>query len=384
MCGLVGMLFKSANGAMSCDADVIEQLLYIDALRGEDSTGVCLFENDGDVRVLKEASTADYFLRSKEWASMRTAIVSRGKAILGHNRKSTVGKTNDENAHPFVIEDRYVFMHNGTLTSHKHLADVEIDSHALGIHLTKCEGDPRKIEQALSNVYGAYACVWLDQKAEKVYLLKNKERPLYLAETMQGFIYGSEPMFLYAAAHRNKTKIESCKEIENDTLYTIDVSKVGLTMTTEALTIKKSQPLPTKTTGGQGYGHTTKGSLTTFGSKEAELSKNEFKRFHKQAIGKKFWFWMDDYVERSYPADDGNWLIWGYSLSLKFKHTISAYLEGVPRDDLQSHFDGALLEGTIEDVKYNADTKNVDIYMTNITSAKRPVLSHEKITSTLH
>ena len=151
MCGLVGMIVKNVNGAISADADVVEQLLYIDALRGEDSTGVCLFENDGDIRVIKEAQPADYFLRSKEWLSLRTAFVTRGKAILGHNRKATIGKTNDDNAHPFVIEDRYVFMHNGTLHSHKHLADVEIDSHALGIHLTKCEGDPKKIEEKNKN-----------------------------------------------------------------------------------------------------------------------------------------------------------------------------------------------------------------------------------------
>jgi asparagine synthetase B (glutamine-hydrolysing) len=384
MCGLVGMVIKGINGATSLDADVIEQLLYIDALRGEDSTGVCLFENDGDVRVLKEATTADYFLRSKEWASVRTAFVSRGKAILGHNRKATVGKTNDDNAHPFIIDNRYVFMHNGTLHTHKHLADVEIDSHALGIHLTKCEGDPQKIEQALSNVYGAYACVWLDQKLEKVYMLKNKERPLYIAETTSGLVYASEPAFIYAACVRNKNKVESVKQIEDDVLYTIDISKAGHSIKEDKLTVKKSTPLTTKANGGQGHKGTHKalGSLTEFGNDKEELSKNEFKRFHKQAIGKKFWFWMDDYVERSYPLDDGEWLVWGNSLSLKFKHSICAYLSGVPRNDLVSYYDGALLEGIIEDATYDVKTKCVNILMKDVTNVKKEV--NEKTETTFH
>jgi hypothetical protein len=382
MCGLVGMLLKGINGGLGADADIVEQLLYIDALRGEDSTGVCLFENDGDMRIIKEASTADYFLRSKEWASMRSAFVSRGKAMLGHNRKSTVGKTNDENAHPFIIDDRYVFMHNGTLTSHKHLADVEIDSHALGIHLTKCEGDPRKIEQALSNVYGAYACVWLDQKLEKIYMLKNKERPLYLAESLPGYIYGSEPMFIYAASLRNKTKIESCKEIENDTLYTFDVSKAGVPMTMETLTIKKSPPLASKS-GGQGHkGGTTAANSMVYGKKGGELSKNEFKKFQKSAIGNKIWFWMDDYVERSYPDDDGNWLIWGQSLSVKFSHSISGYVSNVFKSDIKYFWDGSLLEGVIESVTYDEKNKSASIFVNNVSISKS--FDHGKTTTAVH
>ncbi len=382
MCGLVGMLLKGINGGLSADADIVEQLLYIDALRGEDSTGVCLFENDGDTRVIKEAQPADYFLRSKEWASVRSAFVSRGKALLGHNRKATVGKTNDTNAHPFIIDDRYVFMHNGTLHSHKHLADVEIDSHALGIHLTKCEGDPRKIEEALSTVYGAYACVWLDQKLEKIYMLKNKERPLYLAEALPGYIYASEPMFVYAAALRNKTKVESCKEIENDTLYTFDVSKYGCEMTKEVLTIKKAQPLASKT-GGQGHkGGTTAANSMVYGKKGGELSKNEFKKFQKRVTGNKIWFWMDDYVERSYPDDDGNWLIWGQSLSVKFSHSISGYVSGVPKTDLKYFWDGSLLEGTVESVTYDEKNKSASIHVSSPTIAKS--FDNEKTKTAVH
>lgn len=363
MCGLVGMMIKSLNGGNSFDSDVMEQLLYIDALRGEDSTGVCMFENDGDTRILKEAQPADYFLRSKEWASMRSAFVTRGKAFLGHNRKSTVGKTNDENAHPFVIDDRYVFMHNGTLHSHKHLADVEIDSHALGIHLTKCEGDPRKIEQALSNVYGAYACVWLDQKLEKVYMLKNKERPLFLAETPQGYMYASEPMFMYAVALRNKTKIDNCKEIENDVLYCFDLTPSGLLKKTEEqLTVKKSTPLAVINSTGQGH---TKAYSTAFG-KGGELTKNEFKRFQKKYTGTKIGFWMDDYVERSYPDDTGEWLIWGQAFTLELKHAIQGYLSSITKQDIVSFYDGSLLYGTISDMSYDPKNKSVTIHVDNI------------------
>lgn len=369
MCGLVGQIIKSNSGAISLDADLMEQLIYIDALRGEDSTGVCLFDKEGKVRVIKEASYADYFLRSKEWASIRSEYVSSGKALLGHNRKSTVGKTNDENAHPFIIEDRYVFMHNGTLTSHKHLADVEIDSHALGIHLTQCEGDPKKIEEALSKVHGAYACVWLDQKKEKIYLLKNKERPLYLAHTSGGLIYASEPMFIYAAAVRNRTKVDKCDPIEDDTLYTIDVSGHGHDIKEDKLTVKKSTPHTNKQKQAGGMGQQGTEISMDAGIKKlgGEATKNSFKRFRSKAVGQRIQFWMDDYVERSYPIDDDNWLIWGQANALDIPHMIMGHINGVKKDEFLEKYEASLLTARIERCEFDAVKKMIEIYVTDVT-----------------
>ena len=92
---------------------------------------------------------------------------------------------------------------------------------------------------------------------------------------------------------------------------------------------------------------------------------------------------MDDYVERNYPNDDGNWLIWGQSLSLEHNHSISAYLSKVSRDDLAQFYDGALLEATIDDVKY-ADNKSIDIYVTNVVPCKKVTGKSNETTTALH
>ena len=78
MCGLVGMVFKAQSGGTIADANTFEQLLYIDALRGDDSTGVAALYNDGSIKVLKEATSADYFRCTKEYNSFYQTV-----SILG-------------------------------------------------------------------------------------------------------------------------------------------------------------------------------------------------------------------------------------------------------------------------------------------------------------
>ena len=55
MCGLVGVLYKGSNGFCGSDRDIFEDMLYIDALRGDDSVGVAAFYNDGSAELVKEA-----------------------------------------------------------------------------------------------------------------------------------------------------------------------------------------------------------------------------------------------------------------------------------------------------------------------------------------
>jgi glucosamine 6-phosphate synthetase-like amidotransferase/phosphosugar isomerase protein len=110
---------------------VFEEMLYIDALRGEDATGVACVNINHGAKVFKEASHSAWFVYNKEYDDARNSFLSKGKALLGHNRKATIGGKKDENAHPFVFDDRYVFFHNGTLNNHRKLANTEVDSEAL-------------------------------------------------------------------------------------------------------------------------------------------------------------------------------------------------------------------------------------------------------------
>ncbi len=204
MCGLVGMVTKSRHGFTSRDMDVFDHLLFMDQLRGPDSTGVFLVNNLGNVNIIKESSHASNFMRDPAYRTIRQDAVSNGWAIIGHNRKATRGVINDENAHPFWVEDKVVLVHNGTMYGdHKHHADVEVDSHAIA-HILAEEPDA---EKAMQKINAAYALIWYKVKEKSLNFLRNDARPLHWCETQDAFIISSEQEILQFACDRVGVRI---------------------------------------------------------------------------------------------------------------------------------------------------------------------------------
>lgn len=374
MCGLVGLIVNTANGALAKEADLFEQLLYIDALRGDDATGMAIYCNTGEIEIAKEATTADYFRSAKEYKEMRLAFIARGRAILGHNRKRTIGEITDETAHPFIIGDNAVFSHNGTLRDHKKLADTVVDSEALGIHLNKCGGDPRKIEEALGDVYGAYACAWFDQNTEKLYLLRNKERPLYLAKYPSGYIYASEPGFIYAAANRNAYKIEEIEEVPEHTLVSLSLDGSFTTVKKEALVVPKKSQAPSSTVYKGGKKTSKSGGVSTDGDTEGYYakgvsSKNSYKRFRQRYIGKRIEFWIEDYMDipnTGVPNAFSSWSVTGSCDRIGTNHTISAKIHYAHPDEMEYLWSESLLTGIVEDVYWNPNKSQMEIKLTDL------------------
>lgn len=369
MCGIVGMVIKPLYGFTSQEANTFEQMLYIDALRGDDGTGVASFFSDGSGQVIKEATIAAYFLYTSDWTALRTDLIKNGKAVIGHNRKKTIGKESDETSHPFVIDNRYMFVHNGTLHNHKKLFDTEVDSEALGMHLARCEGDPRKLEKALEEVDGAYACAWIDKEKEILYLLRNKDRPLVYGMSSNAFFFASEPAFIAAAAGRNYTKIDKYETIKDDVLYSIDLSKSELDIKEEALTItKKSYPtMPIKHGGWVNKGNT---KAVTIDYTEG-VSKNYTKRFQKKAVGQTIEFWCDDFVEAT--VEDSNtpldnivyrWMVMGEDLKLDAKHLVKGFIKCSYAEVKQ--IEGSLCTGKITSIGHNNKQKTMEIVVENI------------------
>ena len=366
MCGLVGMVFNTTNGCISSDAQAFEELLYVNALRGEDSTGVAAFFNNGEMHIIKDACEAHFFRNMKEFEELKRELVSKGKAVLGHNRKKTIGKIDPSTAHPFLIDNRYAFTHNGTLHNHKKLFDTEVDSEALGMHLTECEGDPRKLEKALEEVDGAYACAWIDQEKEQVYLLRNIERPLYIAKTNLGYVYASESWMIYLTLNRNRVKVDEIEVVEPNTLYTLSMSdKHGIDLTKEKLTLtKKSTPLTTNLHGTKVRGTMGTTALIPVGK---DVSKNAFKRFRNKFLGQTISFYVDDYVEKRYPLKDGDWTIFGESGSLEFNHLVCGEVLGKTEDAVLEEYNHQLVYGKITNLEYDSKTKLVKIFVENVT-----------------
>src|SRR5215469_16745148 len=164
-----------------------------------------------------------------------------GVAIIGHNRAKTIGDNLAENAHPFVEDKTFAMVHNGTLHNHKQIGDTDVDSHALAIVLKKAmdEEDWKKgLEEALSKVKGAYACVWYDQKRDQVCMVRNAERPLFLVKAGSNTLFGSEVGLLTWIATRNNEKVDDIINTKVHTFYTFDMKKTGGDFSETNLTLK--------------------------------------------------------------------------------------------------------------------------------------------------
>lgn len=365
MCGIVGLVNKGIGGLFSSDVGLFNQLLYIDALRGEDSTGAIGYMNNGDMLVIKDAVDANTFLNTEEYNKFASKVSKTGKALIGHNRKKTVGKIDPTTAHPFIVDDRFAFVHNGTLYSHKHLADTEVDSEALGIVLSKCEGNKEKLEATLEKVHGAYACAWIDQKEEKLYLLRNEERPLYIAESAGVYFFASEQSAIAHILIRNSMKVDKIDKVKENTLYIFDISnKAAITGYQEVALSVKKYPAPYTSTpsGGTGSGGTTeyKGCF-----QEVTNHKN-YKKFRKEFLGTILSFHCMDYYPLSADADNDKWLMLGESFLIpNFNHTIQGEVCGL--DEHRVHeLSERLLLAQVEDVTWNEKDKCMIIFVKNI------------------
>lgn len=388
--------------------DIFEDMFYMDGLRGKDATGVIAFGSDGGMRVIKDNVEVAVMLYASEWDEIRRDFVKQGKALIGHNRKKTVGENTEEAAHPFVIKDgddkeRYAFVHNGTLSNfyylNNNLSDImeeigvdeytlpttKVDSELLGLLLTRCEGDAKKIETILGYVQGAYACMWVDQKEEVLYIVKNHERPLFIAELGFMSFICSETGFMASASNRHGVKLgENLKAIDNETLYSIDLSSHGLKKVEEKLTIKKSQPhgKVTHAATPKAGGKTTSATSTT--TEKARITKKSFRGWKKNIIGKVITFYADDYMAYREPLEDGDWVLFGECRPIPFRNNVNVILMGknLSKEALENWYYETTLYGTVVAASMSTTGEvqiDVDHVAFDYQTAKQIAKWHEEI-----
>lgn len=239
MCGLVSVINKNSNGLTKDQVDSFDMMLFLDQLRGKDSTGTFVVEKNGGMSMAKEASHATDFRTRKEYKDLCTLAFQRGSAIVGHNRAATKGTIIDANAHPFVVDDNITLVHNGTLWgNHKELADTEVDSHAIAHVIHENDGN---LEKALQSVNGAMALIWHDFKNQTLNFIRNSQRPLYCVETYNSWMWASEEGFLDFVLKRFKITTTSAITLLPEGVlskYTLDNGK----FTNEVTKLSMSKP----------------------------------------------------------------------------------------------------------------------------------------------
>jgi hypothetical protein len=217
-----------AGNIIEQDKVAFRWMLDFDRWRGMDSTGVAVVNRvTSDIGVIKKAGIPDVLFKEPEFSS-KGVFNGTGKVFIGHNRAATVGTVNDANAHPFHHGD-VVGAHNGTLISTYGLEDhtkFDVDSEAIFYNLSKYTP-----ESVIPDVYGAYALTWYDKNEDKLFIIRNSERPLFWCRRTDGDViyWASEPWLLDVVLDKCKIKHTVPVSFAIDKLYELDVSDVAPT-----------------------------------------------------------------------------------------------------------------------------------------------------------
>ena len=363
MCGIVGVIPKGRHGFNRDEQKMFHEMLLADMVRGFDATGVIAVQNNGDFAIMKEALDSSWFLTSFVNSAVDNNLYQTGCAAIGHNRAKTIGENKDENAHPFVVDDTFAMVHNGTLRNHKLFHDTTVDSEALAM-LFKAAMDEENYVQALSEatwkVNGAYACVWFDQKRRQIGVVRNKERPLHIIECEKSILISSEVGLATWIAERNNVKVVSVSPVKEDVLYLFDVSKGGALMEEFPLSVK---PIPVVVKATPIAITMNKVLAVPLGIDST--SKNRFKRLRNKWVGKRLPFCMDDWVEKNYPAEGGpEILLLGSCGKVEEFKTISHSAKGVVNlNDLNLTLKSLDMQikwsGVVQSMEYHAQQKQI-------------------------
>lgn len=222
MCGIVGIASAYPNGFTKAEADVFCDMLFLDTMRGFDSTGVFGVDYVGNVQIHKEASHSLDFMQRSEFKEFRTKLIERGLFAVGHNRAATRGSIEDKNAHPFWVDDKIILVQNGTYKGdHTHHKNTEVDTEAVA-HVIAEHDD---VATALQKVNASFALCWYNVEEKSINIIRNFERPMYTLELSTGaFIWASEANFLYMAASRNGLKYAGkAEELPTHTLLQLTI-----------------------------------------------------------------------------------------------------------------------------------------------------------------
>lgn len=209
MCGLVGIIGPSLSIA---EKGRFTELFFINVMRGAHGCGLI-------------KTWTDYSPKSQYWYHYNKDIMPSSEfvytedyerflkgtgfsSIMGHSRHATVGKIEEENNHPFEAGN-LIGMHNGTIRgSFEGSKNFSTDSEALYNLINK-----HGLKKALGIVYKeansvAYALAYYDKSNHSMTLIKNDERPLWIAKKSGVHYYASERRFLDFTLGTDSVEIE--------------------------------------------------------------------------------------------------------------------------------------------------------------------------------
>lgn len=236
MCGLVGVSSKFQNGFSREEVDTLLLSMFLNQLRGKDSTGLGVVTKKLEHTWCKIGAPFEELLRTKMYKETEERIFKEGKFVFAHARAATRGVINTENAHPFEVKKKsggeIVLIHNGTLIPNQILPGFEkfgVDSHWIADCIAAYG-----YKESLEKIRGAIATIWWDSDKKRIYFYRNYERPLYYAKTNNQILLNSERESLIYLKHKFALHFEE-KDIVN-----VAINKVHI-LDVESLELKTEQ-----------------------------------------------------------------------------------------------------------------------------------------------
>src|SRR5690606_13334953 len=104
------------------------------------------------------------------------------------------------------------------LFGHRTMAETDVDSEAVAHALAE-----KSPEEVIPEIDGAFAFVWYDTIKERLFAIRNDERPLTITETKNNFIIASEAGMVKMLLDREKEAILSTQTIPTGMLYSFDL-----------------------------------------------------------------------------------------------------------------------------------------------------------------
>lgn len=244
MCGLVGFATSKKYGFDKLEFDTLSIAMYLNELRGRDSTGMFSVDNNKEADFIKEVGSSASLYRHTYWEKFAARLRLKGKIVVGHGRSATRGIVSKENAHPFLVYKpdnlaSVIMVHNGTLEYQQDLPGFNqhtVDSEWLAHCLVKYGA-----EETFSKVNGAIACIWWDGETEELCFFRNSQRPLHIAFEKDGTLHlnSEEAPLAYMEKkfylHFNKDGIQ---ELNTNNICSIPFKDLG--------SIKSSEDIPCK------------------------------------------------------------------------------------------------------------------------------------------
>lgn len=223
MCGIVSYFSNEKTTSPRMD-DLMHNLLWIDSIRGDHSTGIIYQTPDG-VEYYKKAIPGWDFVQL-EYVQTVLNKLHTTPYFIGHNRAATRGDVKSSNAHPFQF-DHITGVHNGTLAhGYGNLTPVganhSVDSQHL-YHAMSLDG----WADLIPKLDGSFNLLWHDDRDNTIHMCRNKTRPYTFAKIKgkETLIGASEKPMLKWLINKHGFEIEYCWTPEVDTEYSWKVGE---------------------------------------------------------------------------------------------------------------------------------------------------------------